>query len=204
VQVTDAGPRFNGIAGTNVLGPYAPVSVALPVGVTTTITATYTLSPADVANGVGITNGVTNSATATARDPANRVVNSVASVATATIVAFPQLTVEKNSMLLDSVGGTTGAADLNETVNYTYVISNSGNVPMTGVRVNDVHGTPGVVVPVGPGGIAGETLTVPGIYGAAASTDGTGNDGIWNTLAPGASVQFNYSHTVTQAEINQG
>jgi uncharacterized repeat protein (TIGR01451 family) len=204
VQVTDAGPRFNGIAGANVLGPYAPVSVALPVGVTTTITATYTLSPADVANGVGITNGVTNSATATARDPANRVVNSVASVATATIIAFPQLTVDKTSMLLDSVGGTTGAADLNETVNYTYLISNTGNVPMSGIRVNDLHGTPGVVVPLGPGGITGETLSVPGPYGIGASSNGTLNDGIWNTLAPGATVQFNYSHTVTQAEINQG
>jgi hypothetical protein len=204
VQVTDAGPRFNGIAGTNTLGAYAPASVSLPVGVTTTITATYILSLADVANGVGITNGVTNAATATARDPANRVVNSIASVATATIVAFPQIIVDKSAMLLDSVGGTTGAADLNETINYTYLISNTGNVPMSGVRVNDLHGTPGVLLPVGPGGITGETLTIPGPYGAGASSNGPANDGIWNILAPGAAVQFNYSHTVTQTEINQG
>ena len=57
---------------------------------------------------------------------------------------------------------------------------------------------------MGSGGISGETLTVPGPLGAGASPDSAPNDGVWTTLAPGASVHFNYSHTVTQAEIDRG
>jgi hypothetical protein len=54
------------------------------------------------------------------------------------------------------------------------------------------------------GGITSETLMIPGPYGAGASSNGTPNDGIWNIIAPGATVNFSYSHTVTQAEIDNG
>jgi hypothetical protein len=45
---------------------------------------------------------------------------------------------------------------------------------------------------------------VPGPLGAGASPDTTANDGIWSTLAPGATVTFTWAHTVTQAEIDHG
>ncbi len=93
---------------------------------------------------------------------------------------------------------------LGQTVTYTYSIANTGNVVINNVQISDMHGTPAVLVPTGGAGIASETLTVPGPLGAGASPDGTANNGIWSTLAPGATIQFNYVHTVTQAEIDNG
>jgi hypothetical protein len=75
---------------------------------------------------------------------------------------------------------------------------------MQNVQINDLHGVPAVVVPTGGAGITGETLTTPGPLGAAASPDSAANDGIWTTLAPGATVTFTYSYTVTQADIDRG
>ena len=93
---------------------------------------------------------------------------------------------------------------LGQIVTYTYTIANTGNVVINNVQISDMHGTPAALVPTGGAGITSETLTVPGPLGAGASPDSTSNNGIWSTLAPGASIQFNYVHTVTQAEIDNG
>ena len=95
-----------------------------------------------------------------------------------------------------------GKAEKNATVTYTYVACNTGNVLLTAVQVLDTHvGSP---VPVGAGGIAGETLTTNGPLGAAASTDTIANNGIWSNLAAGACTTFTWAHTVTQAEVDNG
>ena len=91
-----------------------------------------------------------------------------------------------------------------QTVIYTYTVANIGNVPLTNVQIKDMHGTPPVQIPIGGTGVKSETLTVPGPLGAGASPDTTSNDGIWSTLAPGATVKFTYVHTVTQTEIDKG
>lgn len=91
-----------------------------------------------------------------------------------------------------------------QVVTYTYTIRNLGNVSIANVQINDMHGTPAVPIATGGSGINAETLTVPGPLGIAASTDTTPNNGIWSNLAPGATVQFIYTHTVTQAEIDRG
>jgi hypothetical protein len=91
-----------------------------------------------------------------------------------------------------------------QTVTYSYTIANTGNVTISNVQINDLHGTPPVAVPVGGSGIRNEVLTVPGPLGAAASPDTTANNGVWSTLAPGATIKFDYIHTVTQAEIDNG
>ena len=202
---SDAGPKFNGIAGTNSLGAFSPAgAVTLAVGASQTFTANYVLSLTDVKNAVGITNGVANTASATAKSPANATITAPNSSATTTVNASPILKIVKSFVLTDTGGLTPAKADLNETVTYTYTVSNIGNVPISTISVSDLHGTPGVVVPLGAGGITMDTLTVPGPYGAAASPDATPNDGIWSTLAPGATVTFTYVHTVTQVEIDKG
>ncbi len=202
---SDAGPKFNGIAGTNALGAFSPASsVTLAVGASQTFTAVYSLSLTDVKNGVGIANGVTNTASATGKSPAAATITAPNSSASTTIISSPLLSTVKSFVLTDTSGLTPGKADLNEIVTYTYTVTNIGNVPMTNVSVSDLHGTPATVVPVGAGGITTETLIVPGPYGAAASTDATANDGVWSTLAPGASITFTWVHTVTQAEVDHG
>ena len=204
VSPVDAGPKFNAIAGTNALGAFSPASVAsLAAGATTTFTAVYTLSLTDVKNGVGIANGVTNTATATGKNGAITI-TSTPSSATTTIVAAPGLSIAKTYVLTDIGGGTAGKADLNEQIKYAYVITNTGNTQMLNVSPKDLHGTPGVLVALGAGGITSETLTTPGPYGAAASTDATANDGVWSSLAPGAGVTFQWIHLTTQAEMDHG
>ena len=202
---SDAGPKFNAINGTNSLSAFSPAAgVTLVAGASQTFTATYILSLTDVKNGVGIANGVTNTAAATARNPANAVITAPNSSANTTIPAAPILTLSKTFVLTDTGGLTPTKADLNELVTYTFTISNTGNVPISAISISDLHGTPGVLVPNGAGGITSEILTVPGPYGAGASSDTTANDGIWTLLAPGATITLSWPHTVTQAEIDNG
>jgi hypothetical protein len=90
------------------------------------------------------------------------------------------------------------------TIIYTYAVTNTGNVGITNVQVADMHGTPPVQIAIGAGGVAGEQLTIAGPSGPGASSDTTANDGIWSVLAPGATVEFTYTHTVTQSEADRG
>jgi uncharacterized repeat protein (TIGR01451 family) len=216
VLPTDPGPKFNGIAGTGTLGAFTPTVGTTPVtlapGASKTYTAVYTLSQLDVYRGAGVPSGVVNVAGATGTTPAAVTFNTpvltgpalTAATGTTTIASAPKVTIAKVAVLTDNPGGTTAKADLGEIITYTYTVVNTGNVPMTNVKVNDLHGTPGVVLALGAGGITNETVTVVGPMGAAASTNTTVNDGIINTLAPGATATFTYTHTVTQAEINAG
>jgi hypothetical protein len=111
--------------------------------------------------------------------------------------ATPVLTISK-------VASTPGPVNVGDTIVYTYTVANTGNVVINNVAIADLHGSPAVLVPTGPGGVRNETLTVPGPLGAGASPDSTANNGVWSTLAPGATVQYQYTHTVTQAEIDNG
>ena len=107
-------------------------------------------------------------------------------------------------LTIDKTASTAGPVNVGDTIVYSYLVTNNGNVAVNNVSVTDMHGTPAVQVPVGLGGISSETLVIPGPQGAGASPDSTANNGVWSTLAPGATVRFNYSHTVTQVEMDRG
>ena len=208
VLPTDTVPTFNGIAGTgtslNTVGftPTTPATV-LPItlapGASQTFTSIYTLTALDAYRGAGTSPLVANSAGATGKTPTGTPVNSAASViATAIIAPGPSLKMTKTS-------STPGPVALGATVVYTYTVENNGNVPMGNVKVSDTHEgaaiTPqsAMVEQVAP-----LSALAAGPMGAAASTDATAGDGIWSVLAPGATVTFKYTHTVTQAEVDGG
>jgi hypothetical protein len=109
-----------------------------------------------------------------------------------------------NLVLSKSTTPPVSSVVLGQVITYSYAVTNSGNVPMQNVKISDLHGTPAILVPTGGAGIKGESLTTPGPLGAAASPDAASNDGIWTTLAPGATATFIYTYTVTQGDIDNG
>lgn len=202
VGLTDTGPKFNLIAGTGTFGAYSPAlgSVTLAPGISQTFTATYTLTALDVYRGAGIAGGVSNSATANGTTPALATTTSPSNAATTTIAAGPKLSVNKTRVLDDTVGTVAGKAEVGETINYTYAVTNTGNVAISGISITDFH--EGANFPAGT--VKNETLTTAGPVSGSVDTTTPLNNGIWTTIQPGATVTFTYSHLVTQAEVDGG
>lgn len=202
VVLTDAGPLFGGIAGTNSAAFVSSLAAAVPtkslnadadVDVTENwvYSVTYTLTQADVNNAVagGATNNVTNTVSATARDPQNVSVTPTALgstlTATTTIPSSASMTIDKTAKIKKS--GSAGPfvailpadrLEAGDQVEYSYLVTNTGNVTLTGVNVNETAFT-------GNGGIVPPTPT-----GGAA------------TLAPTATTTFTSIYTVTQADVD--
>jgi uncharacterized repeat protein (TIGR01451 family) len=180
VTLTDAGPTFDGNAATNALSAITRISGdtnannQLEPTETWTYTATYVLAQADVDNSAGVTNGVANAVVAVANDPQGTpAVQDTGTVltATATIPATPSLTIDKTA-------DTAGPLTVGQVINYTYLVTNTGNVTITGVNVTETafNGT-------------GTPVPTPTTVGST-------------TLAPGGTLTYTASYTVTQADID--
>ncbi len=89
-----------------------------------------------------------------------------------------------------------GPVVLGETITYSYLVKNAGNVAVGNATVNDVHNGYGVF-PV-PGG---ETLFLdqPPL---GDSSDATPSNTVWTSLGPGDTVKFTSSYIVTQQDID--
>jgi uncharacterized repeat protein (TIGR01451 family) len=203
VVPTDAGPKFNGTSGTGTLGSFSPASATLAPGAQQIFTATYTLTELDVDRAAGISNGVVNTAGANGTTPA-AVSYSIPTLnkatAQTTIPAGPKLLIVKSYSIADNGTGTALKADLGEVVTYTYTVKNTGNVPMTNIAISDTH--PGVTF--APGDIKNEVIVTDGPLAPGTASADASNDGKWDTLQPGATIKFTWTHTVTQAEIDAG
>ena len=135
----------------------------LAAGASQTCTATYLTTAADVDAG-----SVTNTATAQGDPPTGPHVVSAPSSATITAIQSPAITVVKSaSPSTFSVAG--------ETINYSFDVTNSGNVTLTSVKVDD-HGLPGL-----------SAITCP-----------------HTTLAAGASQTCTATYLTTAADVDAG
>ncbi|MFW2590270.1 DUF7507 domain-containing protein, partial [Sagittula sp. SSi028] len=98
---------------------------------------------------------------------------------------------------------TSGDVNAGDTITYTYTVTNTDTVlnalNVTVTEPNDATnpftGTGTVPVP------ANETLIAGG---SGNSTDATANDSSWDLLAPGDSVTFTATYTLTQADVDAG
>jgi len=110
------------------------------------------------------------------------------------VPAAPGLTILKSAVLNDEVTGD-GQAELGETTTYTYVVTNSGNVTLNNVAVQDTH--EGSLLVPSP---AGETITTEGPN--QPSDIGTPDDGFIDRLEVGAVASFTITLPITQQEID--
>ncbi len=126
----------------------------------------------------------TNTATAGAVAPGGSPVAAQPSTATVTLTQSPLLTVAK-------VGTPAANADaVGDLINYTFTVTNTGNVTVHDVGVADVP-----TAPAGPSSPPEcQSLSTPA---GTCSGDTT-------TLAPGQSAKFTASYPVTQADLDHG
>jgi uncharacterized repeat protein (TIGR01451 family) len=152
VDVTDPAPG---------LSPITCPATSLAPSESVTCTATYTTTQTDVDRG-----SITNTGTATGTAPDG---TELTATSTTTVPALltPAITVAKTA----SPPGFTAAG---ETITYSYLVTNTGNVTLAGIEVTDP--APGL-----------STVTCPDV-----------------TLAPGASVTCTATYVTSQTDVDNG
>lgn len=210
----DTGPQFNTVNGTGTLGAFTLVSTTngatsgatLAPGESGTWTALYTLSNVDAYRAAGILaatgNAVENAATATGT-PVTGTLGPVTPATTESeIPANPKMAIVKSRAFTTDTAPLL-QANVGDVITYTYTVTNTGNVTINTVSINDIH--EGAALAAGlPNGenmaVGADGPLAPGTV----SSDGVANNGVWSVLRPGATITFTYVHTVTQAEVDAG
>ncbi|WIB77963.1 DUF11 domain-containing protein [Curtobacterium sp. MCPF17_002] len=166
VTLTDVAPvegAFNGSGDISAVD--CPTTTLVP-GQIITCTATYTVTQADIDAG----DDLANTATATGTTPGGDPVDSTPSTSTVDITQSPALTVVKSS---DADG-----IEVGQTVTYSFLVTNTGNVSITDPTVTDTDFSG-----------SGELSAVTCPTGA---------------VAPGDDVTCTATYTVTQADVDAG
>ncbi|MFJ2535408.1 DUF7507 domain-containing protein, partial [Microbacterium maritypicum] len=170
VTLTDVSVDETAFTGTGT----APVvtcpagAASLAPGADVTCTASYVVTQADLDSG-----GVSNTATATGTPPSGEPPVSPPSTTELPVVPAPGITVVKSA-------DTTEISSAGQTIGYSFLVTNTGNVTLTDVSVDETAFTGTGTAPV---------VTCPA--GAA-------------SLAPGADVTCTASYVVTQADLDSG
>ncbi|MCB0906356.1 MAG: hypothetical protein KDB63_04465, partial [Nocardioidaceae bacterium] len=118
-----------GVTDAKVGSVTCPTTTLLP-GQSTTCTATYTLTQTDVDSG-----HVANSATATGTPPAGVTPPTATDTTDTPITRTSTITLDKQAGGITDVDG--NGQDAGDTIAYTFVVQNTGNVTLTGVAITD-------------------------------------------------------------------
>jgi uncharacterized repeat protein (TIGR01451 family) len=157
----------NTFTGTGTLSPITCPATTLVPGASTTCTATYTLTQADADSGA-----VTNTASATGTPPGSTTpIGSPPDTTTVTVPATPAMTVVKSA-------DPASAGAVGDVITYSFLVTNTGNVTVDSVAVNETDFT-------GTGAMS--AVTCPSA-----------------TLAPAASTTCTATYTLTQADVDSG
>lgn len=171
VQVADLLPGLSSIS----YGSWPGKPGTLEPGQSVGATATYTATLADVNAGK-----VDNSALVTATAPGGAVVSGTA-VATVTLAPNVALTLKKTATLQSA-----GAPKAGDIVDYSFVITNGGNVSLTGIALHDaMQGLSTVTYGAWPGAVGdldpGQSVTATATY--ALTQDDLDRGSITNSAA---------------------
>ncbi|MEP3892512.1 MAG: hypothetical protein ABJN52_00770 [Litorimonas sp.] len=152
-------------SGTGTLSTITPATVDLAPGENQTFTASYTVTQDDIDAGIDITNDATANGT-----PARGTLNPATDDETVTVEApTPAATLVKTADV-------TANLQPGDTVTYSYLVTNTGNVALDNLSVSDVHSGTGTLSSISPASVT--------------------------TLAPGADVTFTATYEVTQTDID--
>ncbi len=99
------------------------------------------------------------------------------------------------SMTIDKIANSTDPVNAGNTIGYTYRVTNTGNVPINNVTINDVHGG------FGTDPVPGNEVLFNDVAPLGNSTD-AGVNASWNVLAPGDTISFTSNYSVVQADID--
>lgn len=143
---------------------------------------------------------IDNTATATGNGPSGPMTPVTDEVHVDVIDAAPATTVAKSWAFASPSGDVNddGNVDPGDSVVYTYVVTNSGNVTIQDVGLTDAHdGVNGALVFTNPTTETDNTVAgdVPGTTGDSDNADGFG-DGVWDVLGPGDVITFTAAYTV--------
>ncbi|WP_040166303.1 DUF7507 domain-containing protein [Microbacterium gorillae] len=168
VTLTDVGVTETGFTGTGDLSAIDCPATTLAPTATTTCTATYALTQADIDNGT-----LTNTATGHGTPPGDdqEPIESAPDDSTVNTPANPGLTIVKTA-------DPTTVSTAGETVTYSFLLTNTGNVTLTDVGVTETD------------------FTGTGDLSAIDCPD--------TTLAPAATTTCTATYVLTQADIDTG
>jgi len=177
----------DGTAGV-VSGPTESGSVngIFEAGEIWTYTLSYPVTPVDISAGTDLVNFVS---VTTDQYTAEGFSDETSSATTVIVPGNPSITVIKTA------NNDTNVPE-GVTVTYTYVVTNTGNQFISNLTLSDSHNGSGPTPAP-----ANETLSSDGGV-TGDSTDGTSNDGIWDSLAPGDEVTFTATYLVTQNDVD--
>jgi uncharacterized repeat protein (TIGR01451 family) len=138
-------------------GTCSGTSATLAPGQVATFVATYDVTQADVDAG-----SVNDSATATGTPPSGPAVTSNPSSASVPTDQSPALSIVKSATV--SPAGDPDAAQLGDTIAYSYLVTNTGNVDLNAVAVSDPSGGPTSCPSTTLAPAASETCTATNLY----------------------------------------
>ena len=168
--VLTSGPSCQGLVSP--AGPCSGATTSLVPGQVATFVGVYAISQADLDNG-----SVHDTATASGDGPGCSSVScatsSAGSSATVDVTQSPGLSVVKSSP-------TANYSAVGDTINYDFLVTNTGNVSLHAISVDDTESAPATQA-----NLTGPTCPV-------------------SSLAPGDNETCTATYTVTQADLNNG
>ena len=170
-------------------------TITMLPGAVAVFTTTYTVTITDVYGGGGtgvgptVDNDIDNSAVANSVYDNGTTTTDVDSTASATFVPLDVTA----SLSVTKVANDDTEVTAGQTITYTYVVTNSGTVPITNVSLSDN-------VTAGSGG--NPTPTFVSLTNTSGNSVDDGLDDIVETLAPGDFATYTGTYTVTQSDVD--